>query len=231
MAQAPLEVTAGGLALFPFGHARVRQHHRVGALVIEQWRASEIIKRHHLADHDPVIAAIDLLEFFTVKTRRAIDKHRGAAFAGLEFDFSEAVLLGSCEVVRQVDLVGGQHVHRKVAGGFEHAMAARTLVDAPQDQWRVQGHRVETVGRHTDLAAIFSGSGDHGHAGGEVTQGPAERAGIESGITKTGHARLPAASSDGLDYCSRVQRTGGQTMDGSGSSPISSRPRICAQTS
>ena len=84
-------------------------------------------------------------------------------------------------------LVRRQHIHGKVAGLLEHGMAVGALVDAPQHQRRVEGYRVETVGRHAHLAPGDGGGGDHGHASGKIAQGATKGPWVEY----VRHARLP----------------------------------------
>ena len=67
--------------------------------MIEQRRTAKIIKGHHLADHDPMVAAVHLLVFLTVKTRRAIGEYRRATLSRLVFDQGEAVFTGAREIV------------------------------------------------------------------------------------------------------------------------------------
>ena len=59
--------------------ARVRQHSRIGALVIQQRRPAQIIEGDDLADQDPVVAAVHLLVLLAVKPRRTIGEYRRAA--------------------------------------------------------------------------------------------------------------------------------------------------------
>ncbi|MNH04015.1 hypothetical protein D3C79_632910 [compost metagenome] len=142
--------------------------------MVQQRRAAKVIKGHYLAHQDPVIATVQLLVLFTLKARRAIGEQRRAASAGLVVDTGKAIFLRAGKVVGQVDLVRSQDVHGKVRGFLEHFMAGRALVDAPQDQRRVQRHRVEAVGGNADLAATGAGGSHHRHAGGKVAQGAAE---------------------------------------------------------
>ena len=54
--------------------------------MIEQRRTAKIIEGHHLADHDPMVAAVHLLVFLAVKTRRAIGENRRAPLTRLVLD-------------------------------------------------------------------------------------------------------------------------------------------------
>ncbi|MNR24700.1 hypothetical protein D3C85_1418000 [compost metagenome] len=174
----------------------MRQDHGIGALVIEQRRAAKIVEGHHFTDHDPVIAAVHLLVFLAVKTRRAIGEHRRTALARFELDLGEAIFLGPGEIVGEINLVRRQYVDREMACLFEHLVTVGAFVDAPQHQRRIEGYRVEAVGGHPDLAPGGGGGGHHGHPGGEIAQCPAKGAWVEgrfSGCTNAviRHARLP----------------------------------------
>ncbi|MNT82926.1 hypothetical protein D3C72_2227260 [compost metagenome] len=82
-----------------FGHAGVRQHHRIGALVIEQRRATEIVEGHYLADQDDVVATIDLLVQLALETCGAIGKQRRTTDAPVERHALELVIARAGELV------------------------------------------------------------------------------------------------------------------------------------
>src|SRR3546814_20595073 len=70
----------------------------------------------------------------------------------------------------------------------EAVEARRLLVEAEQDQRRLQGNRGERVDRDAAVAPRGVPRGDHGHAGREATQGAAEGKGIEGRRTPTSTA-------------------------------------------
>src|SRR5262245_43111389 len=67
-------------------------------------------------------------------------------------------------------LVGVQDVDRKSPGTAERAVALRLVVDADQDQRRVEGDRRERAGRQADRTLIGVERGDHGDACSEMAE-------------------------------------------------------------
>ncbi|MCY1405627.1 hypothetical protein D9M71_208720 [compost metagenome] len=168
----------------------MRQDHGIDALVIEQRRAAKIVEGQHLADQYHVVAAIHLLVHLALETRRAVGEQRRTADTGLVTHPLELVVARAGELIGEVDLVGSEDVHREVAGLLEHRQAAGTLVNAPEDQRRLQGDRVEAVGGDARTGAIGRCGGDYGDASGEIAQGTAEGAGIEESFLR-GHGAAP----------------------------------------
>ncbi|MCY1451230.1 hypothetical protein D9M71_680860 [compost metagenome] len=165
--------------------------------MVDQRRAAEIVERNHLAEHDPVVAAIHHLPLLALEARRAVGEQRRTALADLVIDTGELVFPRPGEVIGQVDLVGGKDVHREMAGLAEYLVAAGALVDAPENQRRVQRYGVETVGRHAGLGAGSAGGSDDGDAGGEVAQRATEVAWVEARLS--GHCQVPGVAAGARD--------------------------------
>ncbi|MNZ81026.1 hypothetical protein D3C78_996820 [compost metagenome] len=158
--------------------------------MVDQRRAAVVLVALHLADHDPVVAAVDVLEVAALEVARAAIEHRGVAQAAGVFDAGELVFLRAGEVVGQGDLVRGEQVDGEVAGGLEHLPGAGALVQAPEDQRRLEGHRVEAVGGDADLVPVRAAGGDDGHPAGEVAEGAAKLAGVHAVLCSSHEALL-----------------------------------------
>ncbi|MNQ99887.1 hypothetical protein D3C85_1156390 [compost metagenome] len=135
VAQLGIEHVAGlgCVCAFRFPPARMRQHHGITALVIDQRRAAVIFKLLHLADHDPVVASIHMLVVGTLEIARTIVELRCAAEATVVFDAVEFVCLGPGEMIGQGNLVRSQDVDCEVTGCLEYFPGAGAFVQAPEN--------------------------------------------------------------------------------------------------
>ena len=176
-----MELGTWRIHLFPLFQLRVRQHHRVGALVVEQRIPPAVLVGHHLADHDPVVAPVDDLVLLALEAGGGVFQQNGTADTGPVRYPRVAVVPGAGELVGQGDLANRQHVDGEVRGLRKDRVAARTLVDAPEDERRIERHRVEAVGGDPDLPAVGAGRHDR-DAGGEVAQRPTEFPGVDHGL-------------------------------------------------
>ena len=183
--QAAVELGARGIHLFPLFQLRMRQHHGIGALVVEQRIAPAILVGHHLADHDPVVAPVDDLVLLALEAGGGVFQQNGAPDARPVRHARIAVIPGAGKLVGQGDLANRQHVDGEVRGLRKDRVAARTLVDAPEDERRIERHRVEAVGGDPDLPTVGTGRHDR-DAGGEVAQRPTEFPGVDHGLCNRG---------------------------------------------
>ena len=183
--QAAVELGAWSIHLFPLFQLRMGQHHGIGALVVEQRITPAILVGHHLADHDPVVAPVDDLVLLALETGGGVFQQDGAPDARPVRYPRVAVIPGAGELVGQGDLANRQHVDGEVRGLRKDRVAARTLVDAPEDERRIERHGIEAVGGDPDLPAIGTGRHDR-DAGGEVAQRPTEFPGVNHGLRGRG---------------------------------------------
>ena len=179
--QAAVELGARGIHLFPLFQLRMRQHHGIGTLVVEQRITPVVLVGHHLADHDPVVAPVDDLVLLALEAGRGVFQQNGAADTGPVRHPRVAVISRAGELVGQGDLAHRQHVDGEVRSLRKDRVAARTLVDAPEDERRIERHRVEAVGGDPDLPAVGAGRHDR-DAGGEVAQRPTKFPGVGHGL-------------------------------------------------
>ena len=183
--QAAVELGAWSIHLFPLFQLRMGQHHGIGALVVEQRITPAILVGHHLADHDPVVAPVDDLVLLALETGGGVFQQDAAPDAGPVRYPRVAVISRAGELVGQRDLADRQHVDGEVRGLRKDRVAARALVDAPEDERRIERHRVEAVGRDPDPPTVGAGRHDR-DAGGKVAQRPTEFPGVDHGLCNRG---------------------------------------------
>ena len=130
----------------------------------------------------------------TFQMRRAAVDQGNAVDPGRDGDCGEAVGPASGKAVGNVDLVLGQDVHHKTAGPAVSRETAGVDAQAPDDQWRVERHRVEGVGRHADGSARVVKRGDYRDAGNESTQAASQFAWVDGRRHRgrcVGHMHMP----------------------------------------
>src|SRR5690554_519014 len=228
----------------------MRHHHGIAALVVDQRSTAGIFKCNDLADQNPVVTTVNGFVGFTLKTGRCVRQQRRTAKTGRKIDSGKLVFTRTRKVVGDINLVSRQNVDGKVSRFFEDLTAAGALVDAPQNQGRIEGYGVEAVGRYTGLHTLGRLGGNNGNAGGEVAQSAAKGFGIEFSdliAHKSTWCRVnncfnsrPAAQ-DTLEVertgslrgngthtrrCASQRAAGYQSSEGSGSRPRISRPII-----
>jgi len=115
----------------------------------------------------------------------AFEPGRGAFQDGLArarqfvLDVVEGIGRAARKALRQLGLVGAQHVDDVVRVAAEDGHAVGHGTEAPQDQRRRQRHGIEGTGREAAETAVGQARGNHRHAGGELRQCLAEMGGIE----------------------------------------------------
>ena len=180
-----MKLGAGRIHLLPLFQLRMRQHHGIGALVVEQRIAPAVLVGHHLANHDPVVTPLDDLVPLALEAGGGAFQQNGASDARPVRHARIAIIPGAGKLVGQRDLADGQHVDGEVRGLRKDRVAARALVDAPEDERRIERHGIEAVGGDPDLPAIGTGRHDR-DAGGEVAQRPTEFPGVNHGLRGRG---------------------------------------------
>ena len=127
------------------------------------------------ADEDEqVVAAFERIEACEFQVRQAAGQDRAAAVQGFEGAVLEFMLLGGGEFFRQVLLVFRKYVNHEPFALAKCLQAAGTVVQADQNNRRVQGNRGEGIDGDADGHALRRQPGDHGDAGGESAEGLAE---------------------------------------------------------
>ena len=106
--------------------------------MVEQRIAPAVLVGHHLADHDPVVASVDDLVLLALEAGGGVFQQDGTADARPVRHARIAVIPGAGKLVGQRDLADGQHVDGEVRGLREDRVAARALVDAPENERRVE---------------------------------------------------------------------------------------------
>jgi len=104
-----------------------------------QGRILPAAARHHFADEQHMIACAMLCMVPALEPRHASDDERGARIAEPEFDPFEAIGVRPGKPSRELHLVVRQHVDRVVLGFFECGEACCGAVQAPDDEWRLEG--------------------------------------------------------------------------------------------
>lgn len=94
-------------------------------------------------------------------------------------DALETVFHPAGELLRQMDLIGAEHIDDVMRIARKHRHAVGLGAQAPEHQGRVQRDRVEGAGRQSQEGAIGQARGDHGDPGGELGQGLAKMRGVE----------------------------------------------------
>jgi len=125
------------------------------------------------------VVAADLLRFVGhFEGGAAAGKDRGAAGTGLPGETGKAVDGPGGEAVGDFLLVGGQDVDGVVAGTVEGGQVVRAVVEAPEDQGRVERDGREGIDGESDGLAIRVDGSDDGDTGGEAAKRVAQGAGI-----------------------------------------------------
>lgn len=124
-----------------------------------------------LSDHDQMIAARIAVRVGAFEIGDAAGEHRRTACARRPFKPGELVGAGAGEAVRDVFLIGGQHIDGVMAAIAEGGEGWRGQRDAPEQQRRLQRHGRKGVRRQPDRIAARIQRGDHGDAGGKTAEG------------------------------------------------------------
>ena len=120
------------------------------------------------ADVDGVVAA-DLLRCVgDFEGGAATRKDRSTASTGLPLQAGKAVDRPGRETVRQVLLVGRQDIDGVMAGPVEGGQVVRAVVQAPEDEGRVERNGREGIDGQPDGMAIGVDGGDDGDTRGET---------------------------------------------------------------
>ena len=121
-----------------------------------------------------MIAAFESIEAYAFQVRQAAVQDRAAAVPGFEGAVLEFMFLGAGEFYRQVLMVLRKYVNREPFALAKCLQAVGVVVQADQDNRRVQGNRGEGIDGDADGHALRRQPGDHGDAGGESAEGLAE---------------------------------------------------------
>jgi endonuclease III len=123
----------------------------------------------------------------------AAGEDRGAAGAGLPGEAGKAVGRPGGEAVGEVFLLGRQDVDGVVAGFLEGRQVVRTVVQAPEDQRRVERDGREGIDGQADGVPVRIDGRDDGDTGGEAAKGVAQargcRIGLESWVERLGRLK------------------------------------------
>ena len=147
----------------------------------DQRLALEALVVLDFADEDHVVTSVILLDVTTQEMSDGSLEHRHPGSAVGAVHSREFVRNGFGELLREVVLIGRQHVDTKVAGVGEILPAVRVPRQAPEHQRRFERERGERIDCQADRAAVFGTSGYHGYAGRELTQRSPEILLIEAG--------------------------------------------------
>ncbi len=133
------------------------------------------------ADQDQVIARLMHRFATALETRGDIGQQRSAAVPWPPPDAGEFLSPGPGESVRDVDLLGGQHIDGEVTCCEEDRQALGGASNRPENQRGVERDRRERVGGQAASTALRARSDDR-HAGCEMAERAPERPRVGGGI-------------------------------------------------
>ena len=159
------------------------------------------------ADENGVIASRVFGDLGHFEARAAARKDRGAADAGVPRQAGKAVGRPGGEAIRQILLIGGQHIDGVVAGLAEGGQVVRLVVEAPEDERRLERDGGEGIDGQADGVAVRVDGRDDGDAGGIAAEGVAQGAAV---VLRLGHRAGPVGRKKKRPYypCSRSPRRG-----------------------
>src|SRR5690348_7619262 len=161
--------------------ALVEMQPAIAAAEIEQRIEAGVEARlDHFADQHVMVAAVVYGVTLAFEHAERFPEDRRARLSARPGSRSEAILVTRREADRRRLLPRLQHVHGEVGRGDQRFGARRLLVDAHQQQRRLQRHGRKAVDRQAGGRAIVFEAGDDGDAGGEAAERVAKRAGIVS---------------------------------------------------
>lgn len=113
----------------------------------------------------------------------AAGEDRGAAGAGLPREAGKAVGRPGGEAIGEVFLLGRQDVDGVVAGFLEGRQVVRAVVQAPEDQRRVERDSREGIDGQADGVPVRIDGRDDGDTGGEAAKGVAQGTAVGLGLS------------------------------------------------
>ena len=125
-----------------------------------------------------MVAAVIDGESFALEHAQRIIENRRARFAARPGGASEAVLDARRKGDRRRLLARLQHVDGEMRRAGQRRGARRHLVQADEEQGRVERHGGEAVDRDPRRPLVLVEAGDDGHSGGEAAERVAQRAGV-----------------------------------------------------
>ena len=128
---------------------------------------------HDFADEKHVVARRVKRVMPAFEPCRAAFDQRRIGLAEAEGHACEAIGVRTRKASRQLDLIVREHVNRVLRGAFEDRQAARAPRQAPDDERRLQRHRVERIGGEAD-EAVLGARGNDRDTGRKLRQGVAE---------------------------------------------------------
>src|SRR4051794_23653210 len=135
----------------------------------------------HLAHEDYVIAPLVSIGSLAFEDGERIRKNRAAGFPSFVIDAVPLAGRLAPEPRRQIFLPFAQDVHGEMIGRKISLEAVGAAAEAPQDERRIEGNRVEGIGRIADQLAPWPTRRDHRDAGCERAERVAKLAQIDGG--------------------------------------------------
>ena len=133
-----------------------------------------------------VIAAVVAYRVAAFEVGAGPDEQGRAERSGKPFYAREAVLRRAGETIRQRALPGREQRDTEVGRFFEPRQQAQAPCQAEDDERRLERDRVERIDGQPQGRPVGRARGQHGNAGGELSQGAAQLLRIHSGRRRNG---------------------------------------------